>query len=300
MSKKSNDKSEQLSLFTPVMGEITAAKDQIDLMAYPFFSLSKQKRTTPIQYDDGRVKVTVTGQEQHGIANIYDADILIYVASQLMSAKNKGQETSRRIKMSRYDILEFLKKGTGGIQYKRLKESLERLQSTSVSTTITREGSRFKKYAMFSWISEWRAIENNNKPIAIEFELNQWLYEGIIEGKVLTLPHKYFRIESGLERFLYRLCRKVIGIQKYGELKMKLDTVHKRSGITRKPGAFKKMIEKIVMSQSIPDYWIFLVKKDSTEDYVCGLPRDTYESKEKAFDNISTIVLSNVLNKEGT
>ena len=299
MSKKSDSKSEQLNLFTPAMGEITAAKDQIDLMGYPFFSLSKKKRITPIEYDDGRVRVLVTGQEKHGIANIYDADILIYVASKIMASQNKGTETSRKIRMSKYDILEFVGKGTSGREYKKLTESLERLQSTSVSTTIQREDSRFKKRAMFSWINEWKAVERDGKPVAIEFELSDWLYQGIIEGKVLTLPKGYFRILGGLERFMYKICRKVVG-NNNGVLQMKLSSIHSRSGIVQKPARFRKMIEKIVADQSIPDYWIFLEENPNTNDmYVCGFSKKNYKTQEQAYKNISFIALKELINNQG-
>lgn len=285
MSSLKNE--QQLSLFQPDFAGVVPAKDQQDLMTYPFFSLSKQKRTTPIKYDDGRVKITVTGHQDHGIANIYDADILIYVASQIMEARNKGLETSRRIQISRYDILEFLGKGTGGNRYKRLEESLERLQSTSVRTTIREEDSRYKVDAMFSWIERWSAVTKNGRPIAIEFYVDEWFYQGIVQGKVLTLPRSYFRVESGFERFLYKLCRKTVGNTRDGQLWMKLETVHKRSGMTRKPGAFRKMIELIVEAQSVPDYWIFLMKRPVTGDwYVTAASKAYYKTRLDAYESI--------------
>lgn len=298
MPKK--EETNQLKLFEPSFPGVITAKDQQDLMTYPFFSLSKRKRTTPIEFDNGRVKITVTGQDLHGIANIYDADILIYVASQIMEARNRGKETSRRIKMSKGDILEFLGKGTGGEQYNRLKESLERLQSTSVSTTIRRENSRYKEEQMFSWIERWRAITNKNgTPIALEFWIDEWVYEGIVEGKVLTIPKQYFRIQSGLERFLFKLCRKVIGTSGEGELQMKLSTVHERTGSRRKPSDFKKMIIKIVDNQSVPDYWIFLAEKQKTKDiYVCAFSRKKYETKHEAYQAISFIAIEKLLRRK--
>jgi len=295
--KTKKDNTKQLKLFAPSPVGFVAAKDQQDLMTYPFFSLSKRKRFEPIHYDDGRIKVTVSGHQIHGIANIYDADILIYVASQIMEARNKGRETSPRIKMSQYDILEFLGKSTSGTEYRYLKESLERLQSTSISTTIRREGSPYKYRAMFSWIAEWKAIEKNGRPVAIEFELSRWLYDGIVEGKVLTLPRKYFRISSGLNRFLYRLCRKFAG-NGDRELLMKLDNVKARSGTTRKPAAFRKQIQKVVDAQDIPDYWVFLIKRPKTEDwYFAAYSREYYKTKAEAYAAISFVALEKVVGK---
>jgi len=291
----------QLKLFEPVFHGVVPAKDQQDLMTYPFFSLSKKKRIKPIKFDNGKVKITVTGQEEHGIANIYDADILIYVASQIMEAKNRNQATSRRIKISQYDILKFLGKGTGGDRYKRLQESLERLQSTSVQTTIKRENSRFKHKAMFSWIERWQAVVKNGIPIAIEFWVDEWFYEGILEGKILTLPHSYFRIEGGLERFLYKLCRKIIGSNHSGYVEMKLENVHKRSGLTRKPSEFLKMVQKISKNQSIPDYWIFVVNEERTDSkYLCAYSRLKFETEKAASANIAINYLQKTISSKGT
>lgn len=297
-------KENQLDLFTPIMGSVVPVKDQQDLMTYPFFSLSKRKRTTPISYDDGRVKVEVIGTEEVGIASIYDADILIFVASHLVDLRNRGHTPTKEVQMSRYDILEFLGKGKGGSEYNRLKESLDRLQSTSIKTTIIREDSRYKKMVRFSWINNYEVVEDKKTgiPYAIKFELNDWLFNGIMEGKILTLPRKYFRIEGGLERFLFKLCRKIIGNHN-GELQMKIETVHGRSGLTRKPGAFKKMIERIVKEQSVPDYWIVLAQRASTGDwYVCGYSRKFVGSVQEAQSRVSFIALDRALidNNRGT
>lgn len=302
MRKSKNKDENQLSLFTPLMGNFVAVKDQIDLMTYPFFSLSKKKRTTPIEYNDGRVQVQVTGHSELGIANIYDADILIYAVSQITEARNRGKDISPRIRMSYFDILDFLGKGKGGEQYGRLKESLKRLQSTSIYTTIRKEDSNRKMdEGMFSWINDWHASNEDGVPKGIEFTVAEWLYKGIIEGKILTLPKKYFRIEGGLNRFLFRLCRKMIGnsnADRQGEIAMKLETVHQRSGSTRRKGEFRKMVEKIVEEQSIPDYWIFLVKKPRTgEYYFYGFSQKDYPTQEEAYKNISFIALSSALDK---
>ena len=67
---------EQLDLFRALPGEM-AIRDAQDLMAYPFFSLAKSRRTVPIDFHSGPVTVRVEGTGAHGIATIWDADILI-------------------------------------------------------------------------------------------------------------------------------------------------------------------------------------------------------------------------------
>ncbi|MDE7952208.1 replication initiator protein A, partial [Escherichia coli] len=51
---------EQLDLFRALPGDM-APRDSQDLMAYPFFSLTKSRRTTPIDFQSGGVTVRVEG-----------------------------------------------------------------------------------------------------------------------------------------------------------------------------------------------------------------------------------------------
>lgn len=265
-------------------------------MQYPFFSLSKRKRVSPIDYDDGRVNIEVIAPEKTGIASVFDADVLIYVASQLMEAHNKGLPTSPEIKVSKYELLEFVGKATSGRGYEQLKHALQRLQATSIKTSIRSEDGEIEAEGGFSWIESWSAVKRNGKPIAIRFRLAEWLYKGIIDHKlVLTIDRQYFRLESGLERFLYRLCRKVAGEDR--QLQMKLDTVHKRSGSTRKPGAFRTMIKEICEKQSIPEYWLILTKRASTgDDYVCAVQKSRYKTYQDALTKgVSFIAMDRTL-----
>src|SRR3546814_13397476 len=74
-----------------------APRDAQDLMAWPFFSLAKSRRTAPIDFRSGSVPVQVVGADGHGIATIWDADVLILAASPWMPASDGGLPTSRRI-----------------------------------------------------------------------------------------------------------------------------------------------------------------------------------------------------------
>lgn len=78
---------EQLDLFRALPGDM-APRDSQDLMAYPFFSLTKSRRTTPIDFQSGGVTVRVEGTREHGIATIWDADVLIWAASQIVAARD--------------------------------------------------------------------------------------------------------------------------------------------------------------------------------------------------------------------
>src|SRR5690625_5914191 len=95
---------EQLDLFRALPGDM-APRDSQDLMAYPFFSLAKSKRIKPIDFRAGNVTIRVEGTQEHGIATIWDADILIWDASQIVVARDAVIPPSRLMSASHYEIL---------------------------------------------------------------------------------------------------------------------------------------------------------------------------------------------------
>jgi plasmid replication initiation protein len=131
-----------------------AVRDVQDLMAYPFFSLAKSRRTTPIDFRGGEVRVCVEGTVEHGLATIWDADVLIWATSQLVQARDGGLATSPRLAATPREILAFLRRGVSIRDYVRLKAALDRLQSTSVLTSLRQATTR--RAHRFSWLNEWK------------------------------------------------------------------------------------------------------------------------------------------------
>ena len=95
---------DQLELFRALPSDL-APRDAQDLMAYPFFSLSKSHRVEPIEYRSGEIAVRVEAVPEHGMATIWDADILIWAASQIVEARDNGFRTSRLIATTPYENL---------------------------------------------------------------------------------------------------------------------------------------------------------------------------------------------------
>ena len=205
----------QPDLFIALPSDIPA-RDQQDLMERPFFSLSKNKRTIPIEYEVGENYIKVTAPEAYGMATIWDADILIWAASQITEALSRELKTSRFFRLSAYDLLTFIHRGTSGRDYQELKAALDRLKSTSIVTSI-RQGKRKERHH-FSWLNEWKEITNDQgRSLGLEFILPDWLYDGIINQRlVLSINPAYFDLTSGIERWLYRVVRKHGGRQKTG------------------------------------------------------------------------------------
>ena len=183
-------------------------------MAYPFFSLAKSRRTTPIDFQGGGVTIRVEAVPEHGMATIWDADVLIWAASQLVEARDAGLPTSRLMAATPYEILTFIGRGTSLRDYQRLKAALDRLQSTTVLTSLHQRSER--RLHRFSWINEWMdRADAQGRPEGIELILPDWFYRAILEGAlVLTIDKAYFALTGGLERWLYRLVRKHGGRQR--------------------------------------------------------------------------------------
>lgn len=246
----------QLDLFVSVGGDI-AARDAQDLMAWPFFSLAKTKRVRPIDFRMGEVSILVEATAQHGMATIWDADVLIWVASQIVEARDAGRATSRLIAATPHEILAFTRRGTGKASYDRLKAGLDRLQSTTIATSIRQLGSRRRH--RFSWINEWKErLDHSGRALGIEMIIPDWFYEGVIDqALVLTIDPAYFALTGGLERWLYRLVRKHGGKQK-GGWSFDLQHLHLKSGALSPMKRFAFDLRDIVRRQALPGYSLSL------------------------------------------
>ncbi|TPK48235.1 MULTISPECIES: replication initiator protein A [unclassified Mesorhizobium] len=245
----------QLDLFHALPG-VVAPRDAQDLMAYPFFSLAKSRRIAPIDFRAGDVAIRVEAMPDHGMATIWDADILIWAASQIVNARDAGLRTSRLMAATPYEMLTFVGRGVSKRDYLRLKAALDRLQSTSVVTSIRQraEGRRHR----FSWINEWQErFDRNGHPLGVELILPDWFYRAVMDDAlILTIDRAYFRLTGGLERWLYRLVRKHGGRQHSG-WRFDISHLHRKSGSLSPLKRFAFELRGIVRRQTLPGYLLF-------------------------------------------
>lgn len=248
--------SRQLDLFVSA-GSHIAPRDAQDLMAWPFFSLAKRKRVRPIDFRMGEVSILVEATAEYGMATIWDADVLIWVASQIVEARDAGRPTSRLIAATPHEIMRFTQRSSGKVGYERLKAALDRLQSTSIATSIRQTGARRRH--RFSWINEWRErLDGKGRATGIELIVPDWFYEGVLDrALVLTIDPAYFGLTGGLERWLYRIVRKHGGRQKNG---WSFDVEHLwlKSGSLSPCKRFAFEIRDIARRQSLPGYVLTL------------------------------------------
>ncbi len=259
-----------LAPFRALPGDM-APRDAQDVMAHPFFSLGKSRRTLPIDFRAGSVTVRVEGTHEHGIATIWDADILIWAASQIVEARDAGIATSRLIRATPYEILRFIGRGTSRRDYQRLKAALDRLQTTSVATSIRETTGR--RLHRFSWINEWKELANaDGKPLGIELILPDWFYAGVLDrALVLTIDRAYFRLTGGIERWLYRLVRKHGGHQPEG-WQFDFRHLHRKSGSAARYSDFALDLRALVARQSLPGYQLDIVRMEPSTELLAFRP----------------------------
>ncbi|WP_195164232.1 replication initiator protein A [Mesorhizobium sp. NBSH29] len=254
MTRKQPTRSEraQLELFR-VSARDPAPRDAQDLMAYPFFSLSKSHRVRPIDYEVADVVIRVEAVPEHGMATIWDADILIWAASQLVEARDAGLRTSRLMSATPYEILTFIGRGVSSRDYQRLKAALDRLQSTTVATTIRQPASGRRH--RFSWINEWvERTDHLGKPVGIELIVPDWIYSAVLDDAlILTIDRGYFSLTGGFDRWLYRIVRKHGGHQR-GGWRFEFRHLYLKSGSLSPFKRFAFELRDIVRRQPLPGY----------------------------------------------
>ncbi len=256
---------EQFDFFVASLVPDLPLKDQRESMERPFFSLSKRKRLKPIDYTSPTgVYVRVAAVPEHGMATIWDADVLIWASSQIQHLKRQGvNDLPRTLKFQAYDLLKAIGRQTGGDQYHRLREALARLQATTIATNI-RSGRR-NRYRQFSWIDSWDDFidERTRKSKGMSLTLSDWFYEGVVmKGGLLSIDPAYFRITGGRERWLYRVARKHAGGAGEEGFSISFPVLYEKSGSEGSYRRFKYEMQALIGRDPLPGYELALETGD--------------------------------------
>jgi plasmid replication initiation protein len=267
----------QFDLFLPTIVDLKF-RDQKDTMERPFFSLSKSKRMKPIEYvneNDG-IFVTVQPHQDYGMATIWDADILIWAASVLCDMKNRGtNDIPRELKFQPHDLLKAIARSTGGRDYAQLRDSLERLKTTVITTNI--RSKRGQKTTMFSWIDQWDDLidAQTKESRGVTLTVSDWFYRGVMEdGGVLSIDLAYFSITGGRERWLYRVARKHAGGNGADGFAISMPILFEKSGAEGTYRRFKFEILRIVERNDLPGFFLAVRSETGGEPLVQMVKRE--------------------------
>jgi plasmid replication initiation protein len=231
-------------------------------MEHPFYSLSKKKDIKPRHYvsQDGKAELTVKPTSD-GLPTIWDKDLLIYAATLIREAMNRGEmgPDNRSIRIDTWNFLEATVKGDGAQQYKGMLDTLRRLQGCNVETSIETNGKRYIKGFSLLDYYEIAVTTKTGKVASLEVKLCDWLYGAIWNAsqEMLSINREYFKLEGGIERRLYELARKHCGNQPFW--KVDIETLWTKSGSTAELKKFRHMVFKgQVDLGTIPDYRVEL------------------------------------------
>jgi len=250
-------------------------------MQRPFFSLSKNKRVKPIDYlsPDKSVRVHISANREYGMATIWDADILIYLASHFNELRESGRnDLSPTVRVKPSVILDLVRWGVGGKAYKRLIGALDRLQTTTIKTNI-RSDSKMRE-SVFSFIDSYTHLvcERTGKSLGMEITASKWMFEAMMDKRaILSISPDYFEISSGIGRWMYRVARKHAGGNGAKGFDIGIDTLYHKSGSESPFARFKAMLLHIVRQNDLPDVHLELIEEGVSVPRVLMVMRKDYE-----------------------
>ncbi len=175
----------------------------------------------------------------------------------------QGREPNHVIRLVAYDLLVSTNRSTSARGYDLLQHALQRLRSVDIVTNIKTGDESYDRG--FGLIDEWEIIRSSagdTRMENLEIVLSQWLYNAVLNHEVLTLHRDYFRLDGGIERRVYELCRKHCGHQ--DKWAVNLDTLHKKSGSTAPLKRFSQAMRALVARDYLPEYHLTLKKQKLT------------------------------------
>lgn len=245
-----------------------ALKSDMASMEHPVFAL-QTKDMSEAHYEHNGNQLSIFPSSK-GRATIWDRDLLIFVISNIMAAKNRGENYSKKVEFSAYDFLIFSNRNAGGREYKLLRDALHRLNGTRLETTI-KTGS-IEQTDMFGLVDSTtvRRELSDGRVTDWAVTLSDWLFNAIEGNEVLSINEDYFRLRKALERRVYEIARKHCGAKKEWPIGLKL--LQKKCGSKSPIRNFRKTITDFSKTQHLPDYYVyieddkvtFVRKEDST------------------------------------
>lgn len=253
---------ENLDFFVCDIFDATPKSDMAS-MEHPIFSLSTKPDHRARRYENGANYIQIA-PSHIGLATVHDRDILIFCISQIMAAINKGRRVSKTVRFKAHDLLIATNRQTNGQGYKLLKQALERLRGTSISTNIITGD--IEQWENFGLIDKSRIVRETRegRMLDVEVTLSDWVFNAIQAQEVLTLHPDYFRLRKPLERRLYELARKHCGTK--DSWKINLELLQKKCGSNSTLFEFRRLVKTIAevdaKHQHMPDYSVCLTADD--------------------------------------
>jgi plasmid replication initiation protein len=259
-------------------------KDDVASMEFPLFSLAKQKDTQTREYRRGNKVVRIIPSSV-GAATVFDKDLLLYIASQIVEARNQSRPVSRNVQIDSIDFLLGTDRGDGGGAFERIIDMLRRLRGTTIETNIPTGFDKVTQTEGFSMIDHFKVLSSKTrvmintdkktgkqeqveveKVLSFSVTVSEWLYNGLLNFEVLTLDRGYFKLSRSIDRRLYEIARKHCGDQPMW--KINIDLLAEKIGTTRERFKVRDELRQTIVADELPQYKIALDPKTSPDDVV--------------------------------
>lgn len=240
-----------------------APKGDMASMEHPIFSISTKPDRRIRRYESGSNFLEVTPSVK-GLATVHDRDVLIFCISQIIAALNADREVSQTVRFRAFDLLSATNRPSGGESYQRLRDALERLAGTRITTNITTGD--VEVLDGFGLIDRFRIVRETRegRMQEVEVRLSDWVFNAIRHKEVLTLHRDYFRLRKPLERRMYELARKHCGKQR--SWKIGLQRLQEKCGSGSTEKEFRRLVLTITRQDELyahmPDYAVTLDAND--------------------------------------
>lgn len=254
-------------------------KDDMASMESPFFTLSTRPDHRHLKFEHGNKSVSIIPSGL-GLPTIFDKDILLYCASQVMEQLNRGESPPKTLRMSVHDCLIATNRNTSGDAYERFKSSLDRLRGCTIKTSI--KTGRVAQVEGFGLIDSYRYIESGrvkDRLVGLEITLSDWFYNSLIAKEVLTINRDYFRLRKPVERRVYEIARKHCGHKT--EWKISLQRLYAKSGALSDVKHFRAAMKRMSEHDHLPDYHLSYSRDEDAVNFFSRLPTEKRADKEQ-------------------
>ena len=253
---------------SPLLGEILGERT---VAAFPFFALKKARQLEPMNFSAEGVNIELSAGK-HGIATIYDKEILLYVASIMIDLLDRGGTTSRTIRFTAHDLFRITGNNASKRSYAYLIDALRRLRNTVVETNIVTGGEETE--TNFSWLDQFKVgyandVNGEKRVKYIEVTVCDWFYRAVHRDRRLAAYDLGYFDLAPIERRLYELA--MFNCQPGQTYRLELEEVAQRMGcgLTR-IRATRSEIARIAEKDSLPEYSLSL---QSEKVPTAGRPR---------------------------
>lgn len=242
----------------PVKGDMAS-------MDVPIYSLSRHGDTKIRRYQRGNKVLTITPSVL-GAATVFDKDLLLFVASQIVEAKNQGRPISRTVQVDSNDYLIGVERGDGRKSFEGVIDTLRRLKGTILETNIE-TGNEIQAHG-FGLIDDYKILSEKKRPasgkkegavtrvLRFEITISAWLMNGLSQFQVLTLDRGYFGLGKPIDRRLYEIARWHCRDQALW--KINIDLLAGKVGTNRERFKFRADVRSAIKRQPLPGYFIAL------------------------------------------